>query len=369
MPRRPERVRRGGALKASTINSLVDMHDEIYSPLQDATARSEFPARYAACSMHPDVTEDVEPYTPVRIISVSSFEDSGRLTSRYVVAPVNFRHNSFEPRPSYGIAGYTGVKAEGGGFVAVDGLAVVSAQRKQVVDGVFDDITLSYTGIYDNCWYVINDGSIFVGDTDIVVASVGHFKVIGTADVTEVGNALSDAEDIVLLTIDLSSSPAAIRVNLDTGINGGTIDGDDLVILEGEASVRKRKPSEAADSEFSIRTELESIDKFKIRVFNYSPEDVAAGEHIAIWSSQLGVYIIPNLSPQRVKIGKADSDISVDTTGTISIWRAGVDTTENVSAKLDWMAGTTQVSSGKEVMITYFADEAIWRITGAECED
>lgn len=76
---------------------------------------------------------------------------------------------------------------------------------------------------------------------------------------------------------------------------------------------------------------------------------------------------------QIVKIGKADDDIAIDTSGTVSVWKRDstgtlVDTTEDITAHLDWMHGDEKVSSGKEVLCTYFADEAIWRITGAECE-
>jgi len=71
---------------------------------------------------------------------------------------------------------------------------------------------------------------------------------------------------------------------------------------------------------------------------------------------------------QIVKIGKADAEITADSSGTVSIWRDGVDTGEDVTAELDWMHGSENISLGKEVLVTWFADEGIWRITGAECE-
>ena len=40
----------------------------------------------------------------------------------------------------------------------------------------------------------------------------------------------------------------------------------------------------------------------------------------------------------------------------------------NVTANLDWMEGTTDVSSGKELIVQYFSDESDWTITAAECE-
>lgn len=68
-------------------------------------------------------------------------------------------------------------------------------------------------------------------------------------------------------------------------------------------------------------------------------------------------------------VGKADYLISPDGTGEVSLWMSGSDTGENVTAHLDWMHGDVEVSAGKEVIVTWFVQEARWRITGAECED
>ena len=111
------------------------------------------------------------------------------------------------------------------------------------------------------------------------------------------------------------------------------------------------------------------VGAYQIQVFNNTGAAVPAGEHVVSYSLEYNRFIIVAASTQNVKIGKADADITAGSTGTISIWRDGVDTTENVEAvELDWMHGGTKVSSGKEVMITFFADEGKWRITGAECE-
>jgi hypothetical protein len=108
---------------------------------------------------------------------------------------------------------------------------------------------------------------------------------------------------------------------------------------------------------------------YEITVYNPLGEAVPSRDRTIAYSLEYNKFLVlASPSEQTVKIGKADANIAVDATGTISIWRDGADTTENEDAKLDWMAGTTQVSSGKEVMITWFADEGIWRITGAECE-
>lgn len=69
-----------------------------------------------------------------------------------------------------------------------------------------------------------------------------------------------------------------------------------------------------------------------------------------------------------MRIGKADSTISYDNSGTVSLWDASSDTTDNVTAHLDWMHGDANISSGKEVLIAWFPLEGLWRIIGAECE-
>lgn len=70
---------------------------------------------------------------------------------------------------------------------------------------------------------------------------------------------------------------------------------------------------------------------------------------------------------QLLRIGKAAGDISADTTGTISIYSDGLDTTFDDSAKLDWMNSGEDITSGDETMHAYFEDEGIYRIIGKEC--
>jgi hypothetical protein len=67
--------------------------------------------------------------------------------------------------------------------------------------------------------------------------------------------------------------------------------------------------------------------------------------------------------------GKANTTFTADGVGQVEVFRQGVTTgymLENVY--LDWMHGEQQVTSGKEVIATYFPYEQRWRLTGAECE-
>lgn len=66
--------------------------------------------------------------------------------------------------------------------------------------------------------------------------------------------------------------------------------------------------------------------------------------------------------------GKADSTITAGSSGTVSVWRGGSDTSYNVTGYLNWMHGSEDISSGKELVLCYFEDEAKWVIVNAECE-
>ncbi len=70
-----------------------------------------------------------------------------------------------------------------------------------------------------------------------------------------------------------------------------------------------------------------------------------------------------------VVFGKPTASIAAGTTGTVKVWNAGAETTYTISnVNFNWMTGGQQISSGKQVMATWFSDELVWRITGAECE-
>lgn len=68
-------------------------------------------------------------------------------------------------------------------------------------------------------------------------------------------------------------------------------------------------------------------------------------------------------------VGTANGTIVAGGIGQITVFRNGVSTGYVLEGvHLDWMHGSEDISSGKEVMATYFPYEKRWRITGAECE-
>ena len=71
-----------------------------------------------------------------------------------------------------------------------------------------------------------------------------------------------------------------------------------------------------------------------------------------------------------IKHAKADGAITFGSSGTVSIWDGSTlaDTTVNVTAYLDWMHGSENISSGKELLIQWFPNRGKWQIIGADCE-
>ena len=69
-----------------------------------------------------------------------------------------------------------------------------------------------------------------------------------------------------------------------------------------------------------------------------------------------------------VVVGKTAGNVTADSSGNVDIYVNGAATTYQIEVELDWMHGGEGISTGKEVMCTWFADEMIWRFTGAECE-
>lgn len=70
-----------------------------------------------------------------------------------------------------------------------------------------------------------------------------------------------------------------------------------------------------------------------------------------------------------VAVGKTNAPHVVNTQGQISIWQNGSDTGYDLEGVwLDWMHGSENISSGKQVQVQWFSAERRWRITAAECE-
>lgn len=107
----------------------------------------------------------------------------------------------------------------------------------------------------------------------------------------------------------------------------------------------------------------------KPQTWPVAPVDLRLDRARGVWTvGEAAAYI------QRVKIGKAGSDILPNSSGLVNIHRQSsignvppTSTGETQLSYHDWMTGGLTLPSGTQLVITYFDDEDIWRITGAEC--
>ena len=106
---------------------------------------------------------------------------------------------------------------------------------------------------------------------------------------------------------------------------------------------------------------------------NTKLETKLEGSHDIVWRST-GTgdqYAYVRMGPPRtVKVlAKPDGVISPgETNATVSVWANGGDTGYNLTGvNFTWM-DADDISVGKEIIVTWFPDEMLWRITHAECE-
>ena len=352
--------RRG--ISAGQWNGFVQMHKDFYagntgsSPLPPLLQNSVIANAVLADNM-----ESVDPYHPVRIVKQVNFNDPMISMPSYIVEPVDATDG--ERHGNYGFTLGEGCTVEGGGRIVVSGIALVAMEAGELY---FNKVTSpdrgKHEGNFDSSYYIVPDNTISLDNK--LIAPVGHFKLLSWYDPSALDN--TEEADIVYVAVDMNQRPTSFLAKVDATIDASTEASEVITMSSGTAyAYYGVSESTAATGDMEVQKDE---DAYEIEVYNPSAEAIPSGDHLLSYSLEYNRFIVLVAGGQTVKIGKADADIAVDATGTISIWRDGSDTTEDEDAKLDWMAGTTQVSSGKEVMITWFADEGIWRITGAECE-
>ncbi len=346
-------------ISAGQWNGFLQMHKDFYvgnasnSPLPPLLQNSTI-----ANAVLADGMDSVAPFQPVRIVKQVNFNDPLIFTPSYVVEPVDAVGG--ERHGNYGFTLGEGCTPEGGGRVVVAGIAIVAMDAEQLY---VDKAAAQKEGSFDSSYYMVPDETM---STDLrLIAPVGHYKLLSWYDPTAIAG--FEADDMVYAALDMAQRPTSFLAKVDATIDASSTASEVITMNSGTAyAYYGVAASTAATGELEVKKDEAA---YEIEVYNTSGEAVPSGEHLVSYSLEYNRFIVLAASGQTAKIGKADADITTGSTGTISIWRAGVDTTENETASLDWMAGTTQVSLGKEVMITWFADEGIWRITGAECED
>jgi hypothetical protein len=352
-----DRASKGSRGSASQWNGFLDMHKAFYG---NTVGQGLIPPILQSSTIVPATLKSGETaigaFQPVRLVKNFGFKNVVDTMPSYEVEPVDAVDG--ERHGNYGFTLGEGVTEANGGRIVIGGLAIVAMDAEQLY---FDKAGAEKEGSFDSSYYMVPDETM---STDLrLIAPVGHYKLLSWYDPTSLAG--FENTDKVYVALDMAQRPTSFLAKVDATIDASSTASEVITMNSGTAyAYYGVEASTAATGELEV---MKDEVAYEIEVYNPYSYSASIGEQLIEYSLELNRFIV--VRPQTVKIGKADADIAVDATGTISIWRAGADTTENETASLDWMAGTTQVSSGKEVMITWFADEGIWRITGAECED
>lgn len=361
---------RSRSISASTWNQYADAVTRFNSPENGTGPSPEYTENLAFAKTDGDF---IPPHTVCRIVARYNLEEKDPSLVGYVVRPLNTSEEVGGKPANYAITGSEGVDKDFGSAY-VSGMAIVKVTMEEAVSGEgvlvgFDsnDPENQYEGQHDAAYYIADDATLST-KTGVRIAPFGHFKITSFY----VADDFEGAES-VFLCVNMDRPSTTIRVKTSSTIPAveELTDGSDVptgeftMSVDYDAEVFYSMVSTTPSNDYHS---IEKSDNFSVKIFNPSDSVAGAGIHLATYSREYNRFLLVPKIEQGVKIGKADADIAVGATGTISIWRNGLDTSENEDARLDWMAGSDQVSAGKEVLITWFADEALWRITGAECE-
>ena len=355
-----DRASKGSRGSASQWNGFLDMHKAFYG---NTVGQGMIPPILQSSTIVPATLKKGESaigaYQPVRIVKNFGFKNVVDTMPSYEVEPVDAVDG--ERHGNYGFTLGEGVTEANGGRIVIGGLAIVAMDAGELY---FDKTDAQKEGSFDSAYYMVPDETL---SNDLrLIAPVGHYKLVSWYDPTVLGG--FEASDRVYIAIDMSQRPTSFNATTTEDVAAAT-EASDIFTWESAAAT-PMFPSDqtsVANLEMDISSDE---DAYEIQVYNGTGAAVQIGEHLVSYSLEYNRFIIASAGSQTSKIGKADADITAGSTGTVSIWRDGADTTENIEdVELDWMHGGTKVSSGKQVMITFFADEGIWRITGAECED
>ncbi len=420
----------GRGISASQWNGLLGMHKDAYAGNAGSSPFSSSPMGSSVVNVKlanpedtpEDTVSDIAPFQPcVLIFQDPVLKSESPTYSAISVKDIN-TWGDYWNSWSFGFTMGEGVVAGKGGRVVVSGLARVDIPRWQLLDNDWDK-DYKVSGIKGYCWYTMNNGSIqglstdpdWKGQTVPASASqrfnylgpVGHYKVV--SDLTwerssEVEQRYPNEDDKVPILVDMQSiGTKNFLVNTTTTVQGrdrlavvgfpreynigwGTpmlFDVSDTVEglpryanglgIEEEANIGQPAPEYdgtrlGEDAEYYPEG-AEATYGVPIKITNLSECPVIAGTHMVTWSSYMNCFVFAAGTESKTLLGKATTAHTVGATEPVAIWVDGVDQQFELDATLGWMAGTTDVSSGKEVMIQWFNTRDQWVITGAECED
>ena len=81
-----------------------------------------------------------------------------------------------------------------------------------------------------------------------------------------------------------------------------------------------------------------------------------------------GQWIADNLSGDYTVRGKVTgSAISAGGTGSVNVWRGVASVRTVTGVRHDWMAGATGIATDTELLMKWFPEDNVWRITEIDC--
>jgi len=108
---------------------------------------------------------------------------------------------------------------------------------------------------------------------------------------------------------------------------------------------------------------------FKVPVYDaFKQNCYLPGEFAQYWYNYETQHGELNGSHGLIRNGKADSLISVDGQGVMSIWDQHGDTGENVIVHHTWITNDEIISANKKMTVKYFTEFEQWLVIDRECE-
>jgi hypothetical protein len=331
------KVVRGGQLSASQWNGFLDLHREYYGgnanngPLPPILSKSVI-----ASANLVEGSDDITPFTPVRIVKQVSFDDISLGMPTFLVEAVDAVDDNGDPTDRHGNYAFTvgeGVTSEGGRIV-LSGVALVALTRDQCVNGTevdayFGTPFAGYEGTYDSSYYIVPDGTL-TEDKDVLIGPVGHFKVLSWYEVDDVNLEATKASSVVYFAVDMSQRFSSGTVELfgTAPAFEGTYQSQNINQVEAFFQVNKSAVPEAlADVAPRVSNNgnypatpsmvTEQASYFTVLVSNTFEVDVPTGLHTATYSAVYNRLIFSSNPTQN--------------DGRISVWYGDVDDTRPIT--------------------------------------
>lgn len=229
----------------------------------------------------------IDGYQPVRITEIAGTSDIALGLPLYEVEAVDALDASGEPTERHGNYAFTmaeGISKQSGGRIIVAGLAVVSVARNQVS---LDAASMPVTEAVKQSYYMIPDKTLS-DVTDVLLAPVGHFKLVSWHDAAK-QTAGRRVNDKIFLLVDMSKRPTVFTATTD-GTVPASSEASGVTTL---SSTRAFTYYLTGGSETLKRIDVEKDDQnYEILTYNTTDASMPAGEYMVSYSPDYNRFVI-----------------------------------------------------------------------------